>query len=398
MYILTPVVALFLMLTACATKHHEMTFTVNAGDNELRNAPVYADIERGDISDGQVLFLDTDGQLIPAQVEALPSGKIRLWWVVSHLAKRDSANYGLVTGKSCNEDVFQWETLPGNATRLYYGNQPIIQYEHPIFDAGNIEDTKKPFHHVFDPEGTVKITKGPGGLYSHHRGIFFGFDHVYTNDKRIDIWHANHGERSEHAGILAEFSGPVMGGHTLQILWKDMQGEAFIEEKRTVRVFQQPSGESLIDVQSELHDLHGPVRLEGDLHHGGLQFRASQEVADDPSQTRFIRPAPWNHLAPDEEVRGNDVLNMPWNAMHFSLTNNTYTVAYLSHPGNAEKTEMSERLYGRFGEFFPAMVTPDNPLDVHYRFWIKTGEVPGKEEIAMRYHAVKRGDALVEQK
>jgi hypothetical protein len=37
------------------------------------------------------------------------------------------------------------------------------------------EETYKPYLHVFDAEGRQPITKGPGGLYPHHRGIFIGW-------------------------------------------------------------------------------------------------------------------------------------------------------------------------------------------------------------------------------
>jgi len=38
--------------------------------------------------------------------------------------------------------------------------------------------TYKPYLHVFDKDGAVPITKGPGGLFPHHRGIFVGWNSI----------------------------------------------------------------------------------------------------------------------------------------------------------------------------------------------------------------------------
>jgi hypothetical protein len=59
----------------------------------------------------------------------------------------------------------------------------------------------------------------------------------------------------------------------------------------------------------------------------------------------------------------------------------------MSHPSNPENAEMSERLYGRFGEFFPYRLTVEDSLTVKYRFWVTEGKVPSLERIDLRYHA-----------
>jgi len=232
--------------------------------------------------------------------------------------------------------------------------------------------------------GDHLITKGPGGLYTHHRGIFFGYNHVYTNERQIDIWHARNGERSEHVEVLKEFEGPVMGGHIVRIQWKNHDGEEFLEEEREIRVFRQSEEAVIVDFQSTLNTVNGPVRLDGDRQHAGVQFRAAQYVADHSDQTAFIRPANLSHIGPNEEIEGEDMMDLPWNAMHFVVDERPYTVAYLTHPSNPGDAEMSERLYGRFGEFFRYEVTADNPLQVRYRFLIKSGNL-NEDEIERHY-------------
>jgi hypothetical protein len=48
-------------------------------------------------------------------------------------------------------------------------------------------ETYKPYLHVFDAEGKSPITKGPGGLYTHHRGIFAGWT-VRCDGRNYGLW------------------------------------------------------------------------------------------------------------------------------------------------------------------------------------------------------------------
>ncbi|MEX2404960.1 MAG: DUF6807 family protein [Balneolales bacterium] len=383
------VILLALGLTACGSKQidQEEIFTVLSNDHDLINAPVYAELESGNYDENTVVCLNSETEIIPGQIETVSGTKHKLWWVVNQTAG-ESKTYTINRDEECSTVNFSWETVSDGATRLVLGDQPIIQYEHPVYDKDNVEETKKPFHHVYNPAGNELISNGPGGLYPHHRGIFFGFSQIYRDgsDEQINIWSSSNGERSEHVEIIKEFTGPVMGGHIVQIDWKDREGNSFIEETREIRVFQQPAGESLIDFHSTLKALDGPVRLEGDRQHAGVQFRAAQFVADHSEQTRFIRPAHLSHLQPDEEIGEEDMMNLPWNAMNFKIEDQPFTVAYLSHPSNPD-AEMSERLYGRFGEYFPHYLTAEDPLTAGYRFWITTHEEPSANDIGLRHHA-----------
>lgn len=379
--------ALCSIITACTGSQYEKVFTVKTGDHAMHHTPVYVDFDEELFLGVEDICITSKGKNIPAQMEILPSGGVRIWWVVNQEAG-ESVNYGLTLNKECNNVQFNWKRQSPSSLILHYAGQPLLGYEHPTFDPNNIEDTKKPFHHVYNPLGTEPITKGLGGLFPHHRGIFFGYNHVHLANERVDIWHARNGERSEHASFTSTLEGAVMGGHVLKILWKDTDGNPFIEETREVRVFNQGDGESLIDFRSTLKALRDTVRLAGDLQHAGVQFRAAQYVADNPDKTRFIRPKGWDHLDPDKELRREHWEGMPWNAMHFVVDGDPFTVAYLSHPENAENTQMSERLYGRFGEFFPALLTPDKPLSLHYRFWVKAGDAPLVDDIELKYNAL----------
>lgn len=172
----------------------------------------------------------------------------------------------------------------------------------------------------------------------------------------------------------------------MRINWNDRQGEPFIEEYRTVRVFHQPEDKLLVEFESRLETLRGPIRLEGDRQHAGVQFRAAQAVAENQEATRYLRPEGWADLPPTEEVNDDEHVDLPWNAIQYPLGNQQYTVAYLTDPGNPEGATFSERLYGRFGEYFPYELTEDNPLNVRYRWLVHADGEITRNNIAQYYH------------
>jgi len=368
------IAVLFLALFAGAcTSGNPASWVIESPQRDLVSEPVYVEVSAQKFAE-ETICLSSKNGVQPAQVERINSQTARLWWLATQNAG-ESVQYSVDSSANCVESVFAWQTIDSYLARLYFNGRPVIEYEHPVFDYEDIEHTKKPFHQVFSPSGSRLITKGQGGLFPHHRGIFLGFyAFIDGSDERVDIWHARNGERSEHNRVIRKMEGPVAGGHVLAIDWIDLEGEKFVDEIREVRTFSQPDGQLLIDVRSELTALRDKVLLGGDRHHAGLQFRAAQEVADNPETTRFIRPEAWSHKPAEVELGDENILDFPWNAMFFEIEDQTYTVAYLSHPSNPTGAEMSERLYGRFGEFFSQELARGETLVMNYRFWVSLGK------------------------
>jgi hypothetical protein len=379
---LTAIIFLFIMVSNCSESDVE-TFEFTLEGTGLEDVPVYKDITVTDLPD--VFCLEMNDRLLPAQAEPISESETRVWWLATQDAD-ETAEYLIRREEQCTETEYSWTRTGDESLQLLNNGRPLLQYEHPVFDYDNIEGTKKPFHHVFDPLSGEIITKGPGGLYSHHRGIYFGYNRVEFNDTVMDIWHARNGERSEHVNIISEYTGPVFGGHLVQIDWKDHDGETILEEFRDIRAMMHSEESYFIDFNSSLFARSGPVYLGGDLHHAGVQFRAAQYVADHSESTRFVRPEDWSEYPGDYELGEEERINLPWNAMQFTIEDDTYTVVYMSHPSNpGEEREMSERLYGRFGEFFPYELDEGEAVNFRYRFWVIAGVAPPVNEIRQMY-------------
>jgi len=61
--------------------------------------------------------------------------------------------------------------------------------------------------------------------------------------------------------------------------------------------------------------------------------------------------------------------------MSFELKSKRYTTVYLDRPENPKEARISERTYGRFGNYFEYDLTPEKPLRVSYRLWVQPGEL-----------------------
>lgn len=258
--------------------------------------------------------------------------------------------------------------------------RPVLRYMHTPFDTSTNESrvaTYKAFHHVYDPTGTRYVTKGPGGHCSHHRGLFFGYNRIqYGDGKQADTWHCNKGEFQSHEEFLATEAGLVLGRHTLAIDWHGRDGEVFAKETREMTVYNLPDG-ILIEFASKLETVDGTVHLDGDPHHAGFQFRASQEVPDTTAdQTYFLRP---DGRGEPGEFRNwpevEDHVNLPWNALSFVLGEQRYTCCYIDRPENPKEARFSERDYGRIGSYFQYDIEEDKPLELNYRIWLQEGEM-----------------------
>lgn len=288
---------------------------------------------------------------------------------------------------------FRWtpardETSNLTFLNLTFGDRPVLRYMHTSLDASSPErreETYKPFHHVFDPAGSSILTKGPGGLYTHHRGLFLGFNKIsYGEGRSADVWHckgkAGQIDAGDDSAPRDEDVGPVFGRHRREIRWLGQEGEPFARETRETTAYAAPGG-LLIEFASRVETLGGEIRLDGDPQHAGFHFRASNEVADKTKgETYYLRPD--GKGAPGETRNWpdrKDHVDLPWNALSFVVGGKRYTAIYLDRPDNPKEARFSERDYGRFGSYFEYTIAPDKPLEVAYRVRLIEGETTVEE-------------------
>jgi hypothetical protein len=233
-------------------------------------------------------------------------------------------------------------------------------------------ETYKPYLHIFDAEGKAPVTKGPGGSFTHHRGIFVGWNKLGFGGKTYDRWHMKGGEQV-HQKFMDQKADAAQASFTSLVHWNDEAVKPILEEERTMTFLRPPSGAyALIELATKLKVTAGDLVLDGDPEHAGVQYRPANEV--DPKATVYVFPR-------EGAVPTKD-LDYPWVGETYSLGGKKYSVAILNHPGNPKSTRFSAyRDYGRFGAFFKAEIKAGQALALKYRFLVAEGEMPQAEAI-----------------
>ncbi len=303
-----------------------------------------------------------------------------------------------------NTASMAWHDVPGRYTELRLGDRPVLRYMYRTLDETTEQsrfETYKVFHHLFDPSGKQLVTGGPAGeseysaevLYPHHRGLFYGFKLItYGNEQKANTWYGGDGDSQQHVEILSQKTGDNFGSHHVAIHWVGRDGKVFANEERELTAWVRPAG-TLIEFTSTLKSATGgTIHLDGDPQHAGFQFRSTPEVvANGAEKTYYLRTdgkgklgetRNWNPGGPAEPMN-SECTNRPWNAMSFVVRGKRYTALYLDHPTNPKPARYGERDYGRFGSYFVADVTPEDPLVVRYQLWLQEGEMTVDECTAL---------------
>lgn len=222
-------------------------------------------------------------------------------------------------------------------------------------------ETYKPYLHVFDPSGELRLTKGPGFDYTHHRGIMLGFARITSAGTDYDRWHMKGGDQVVTAVTPAE------GGFKAKVDWQGAPGRTLLDEERGFR-FTKPAAPFYLGIEmtSSLRPPEGEAKLDGDPEHAGAQFRPSEKI--DHAKTTY--------LAPGKDTNVHKTKDLPWVAEIFTLEGRTFTVLMLNHPENPAGTAFSAyRDYGRFGAFPKGVAKADAPFRLHYKWLLAEGEV-----------------------
>lgn len=302
--------------------------------------------------------------------------------------------------QASDKSTFRWvDDAKNGTTDLMLGKQPVLRYMH-AFDPSSKDrahETYKVYHHVFGPGDGKQITKGPGGKYTHHRGLFVGWNKTKTkaDGAMYDFWHCSKGAHLRHIKFVDRSADANGGKMTAEIHWNAADGKPVISEIRSVAVSktETKSGPGFgwqIDWQTTLSSRRGEIELNGDRQHAGFQFRAAQAVAD-ANGARYIRPKGFPQQAEAFQVgdKGDPPahINLGWLAMTYEIDGTRYTAEYFADPSLPKPSLYSERPYGRFGVFFKTTLSEGKPLTMRYRVNISSGEPPTQKAIQGRYDA-----------
>lgn len=234
-------------------------------------------------------------------------------------------------------------------------------------DPERHEETFRPYTHLFGPDGR-RLTKGPGGEYPHHRGVFCGWMRTRVGEATHDFWSIPAPPRphQEHRGwdASAEWVGPVLVRVAALTDWVAADGTVVVRERREWDTWRYEVAlgvkHVLLDHRVTLAAAGGePVELEGDPAHAGFQVRLVESVAHPHCRYR---------LSAEAVTEGDDDWHdASWAAAEFSVgLLNFYEVLFHDHPSNPRPTVFNTRAYGHFGPSFRTTLRPGEPLELRY--------------------------------
>src|SRR6185503_1479194 len=289
MMIATLALAVFL-----AQQSATIEIAVDAGARDRKNTVVAFPVTIPGPSAGATTAIVEDGSGKTLQGQIASGRELR--FVLPELKAGQTAAYKVTFIREASklDETYAWADTPNDYAELSLAKRPLLRYMYKPLDESTKDartETYKIFHHLYDPKGERFVTKGSGSQFTHHRGIFFGFNKVtYGENKKCDVWHCTGDAYQSHEKFLLTETGPVYGRHRLAIAWHGVKKEVFANEERDLTVYALPGG-TLVEFVSELTPLIAPVKLDGDPQHAGFHFRAAAEVAEKTNkQTYYIRP------------------------------------------------------------------------------------------------------------
>ncbi len=314
-----------------------------------------------------------------------------LWWILPKVSAGTTCPWTATIGGAVSTgESFRVADTPGKHLDVLLGKKKVTRYMYQR-DAATPErahETYKVYNHVFDETGKDVITKGPGGKFTHHRGIFIGWSKLGFGGKRYDTWHMKTNIQ-EHKKFLpvGAAAGPVLARYTAEIHWNDKTAGTLLTEQRQITVYRQPATTVLLlDFRSKLTAGDGEVELNGDPEHAGCQYRPHNDVASGkpkPSADKAVK-----YLFHKDGVTPQKVKDLPWAAMAYSLRGKRYQVQHMSGPGIPKgNTYSAYRDYGRFGAFCRTTIPAGKTLVLNYRYYVGTGPMQSREKMAARYAA-----------
>ena len=257
----------------------------------------------------------------------------------------------------------------------------------PSTDATK-DETYKVYTQVYDFAGASPITKGPGGKYTHHRGLFIGWKDTIVNGTDFDTWHMPNCTQ-RHIAWLEQKGDAGSASQLEEIHWVDENAKPFIKEFRMIAVKPGENGTRVIDFISTLHSLAGTIQLKGDLQHAGMQIRLANEVSEHEGTTQYILPEGAQELKDDTVVGGW------WVTCSAEIGGKRYWIEHMTAPDLLTGIPVySIRRYARFGSFFEPALEEGKPLVLRFRIVVSESELT-KEQSAALYDAYAKEPAPI---
>jgi len=162
---------------------------------------------------------------------------------------------GLGPSLSIKGSGFELSEIPSEHLLVHWDGKILGKYQ-LAYDSSSKErlrETYKPFLQLLDPYTGQAITKGAGGQFTHHRGIFLGWNKVKTGKSSFDFWHMIRCAQIHQSFTQTQVSAEQASFQS-RIHWVPDNQKPVLTEERTMTFYrlQGTDMSHVIDVHTEL--------------------------------------------------------------------------------------------------------------------------------------------------
>ncbi len=263
--------------------------------------------------------------------------------------------------------------LPGSRIDVLHESNLVASL---IYGEGQM----KTYLHVYDAEGNQLTMSGLDaegktvGQFPHHRGIFIGWNRIHSDLGSDDLWHM----RGDGNGRIELADNDAKVGDDGVVLdttmhWRSRHvgddANLLIVENRRLTIAR-PGRRTVVDFDTKL-TAKRDLKLEGDLQHAGVHYRAHHAVGARANETSYL----WEPTGLKDQ--GGKLVSdeLKWVQFVHPLEDRWYLVTQLNAPSNPTE-ELSWRSYGRFGFFHKDALAAGESRELSYRFIVEPVDAP----------------------
>ena len=220
-------------------------------------------------------------------------------------------------------------------TEYVFENTPR-PYCYPLLGPGQLEMMR---------HAPMKKVPGEDQDHPHHRSLWF----THGDVNGIDFWtESKNFGKIVHAGFDEVKSGKDFGVIKTRNNWVSPDGKTVCTDERTVRVYNRPDNERLVDFEITIHASNGEVTF-GDTKEGSMAVRIAETMRLKPNKENEGKPT--GHIVNADGVREGATWGKrsTWVDYHGPVSGKTVGIAMFDHPSNPRHpTWWHVRDYGLF--------------------------------------------------
>jgi hypothetical protein len=279
-----------------------------------------------------------------------------------------------------------------------------VEINGALFTEYVFKDTPRPYCYPLLGPGGAAMTRnfpmkdiaGEDHDHKHHRSLWFTHGSVngrdfWTEDKEFG--------RIVHDGFATVSSGKDVGVIKSRNKWVNTDGTVTCTDERTLRVYNRPANERIVDFEITIHASNGELTF-GDTKEGTMALRLNETMRLKPNKDNVGKPT--GHIVNSEGVRDGATWGKraTWCDYYGPVEGKTLGIAIFDHPQNPRHpTWWHVRDYGLFAanpfgkhdfESLPdkaagnLIVSAGKSITFRYRVYIHEGDEK-QAEVADRY-------------